>query len=55
MRRRLPTVLAPLALAAPLAGQAKPDHVYGVGVAKARRRFGRAFFTGEANPQRGRP
>ncbi len=31
MRRSLPTLLALLTLAAPLGGQAKPGHVYGVG------------------------
>jgi hypothetical protein len=31
MRRSLPTFLSLLTLAAPLAGQAKPGHVYGVG------------------------
>ncbi|HYK82355.1 MAG TPA: hypothetical protein VEU55_04360 [Gemmatimonadales bacterium] len=30
MRRSLPTLLALLTLAAPLAGQAKPGHVYGI-------------------------
>jgi hypothetical protein len=35
MRRNLPTLLALLTLAAPLAGQAKPGHRYAVGYYQA--------------------